>query len=128
MHRWGDKDADWKGIDQAAKFIHDYCVKWGRLGGSYKEKYGTVRFYAQFGYLSLHTLVYPGYAYNQFPTWLFSLDINYITTILSPLEKLFYKWQKKVYIRAYKEAVIRWPHLREEILSGADESEWLKEL
>lgn len=47
-------------LDKIAYEIHDYCVLWGRLGGQAKEKFDTVRFYAQFG-LSLHSLVYIKY-------------------------------------------------------------------
>lgn len=42
-HYYGDddfSDDDFQAVDEAAGFIHDYCVKWARLGGQWKEKYG----------------------------------------------------------------------------------------
>lgn len=120
-HNWGDKNVDWKGISDAANFISNYSHRYGRLGGTSKEKYGTVRFYASFGYLSLHTLLYPGYHYSQFPKWLWTLDIMYIGPFMRKLfERPFVWWQKKVYNRAYQGALKRWPHLRGEILADAD--------
>ena len=121
MHNWGDKDVDWDGIWEAARYIGTYCRRWGRLGGDYKEKFGTVRFYAHFGWLSLHTLIYPGYVSSQFPKWLWCLDCRVIGPVLRKLfERPFRWWQTKVYARAYWNALYRWPHLRAEILLCAD--------
>lgn len=126
MHTWGDKDVDWAGIEDAAEMIHDYCVKRARLGGQYKEKWGTVRFYAQFG-LSLHSLVYPGHCFNRFPSWLWKLDLRVITPVLNFLfGKLWAKWQARIYAKAYKRAIEKYPHLKEEILCCADYPEILE--
>jgi len=38
------------------------------------------------------------------------------------------KWQELVYRRAYKNAIEKWPHLKEEILKGADWDEFLQGL
>lgn len=127
MHDWDDDRIDWKGINDAVDYISSYCTRWGRLGGQAKEKYGTVRFYCNFGWLSLHTLLYPGHVYSQFPKWLWALDIEYITPVLSFLfERLFVWWQQKIYNRAYQNALKKWPHLREEILRGASYVELIK--
>lgn len=120
MHEWGDKDVDWKGIDDAAYYIADYCRRWGRLGGQYKEKYGTVRFYARFGDLSLHGLIYPGYVYYQFPKWLVRVDLAIRTPLHFCLGHLFTWIQHRVYSRAYRNALKLWPHLQAEILCNAD--------
>lgn len=128
MHLWGDENVDWAGIDSAASFIQKYCNRWGRFGGQAKEKYGTVRFYARIGYLSLHGLVYPGYTYCQFPKWLWTLDIYYISPALQfVFGKLAYRWQTFIYKKAYGLAIQKWPHLKKEILYGADYEELLKE-
>lgn len=119
MHSWGDKGVDWKGINDAAEYLGAYCRKWGRLGGQTKEKYGTVRFYARFGHLCLHTLIYPGYVHSRFPSWLWRLDIK-LNSLYDLFEGLFEWWQKKVYSKAYINACNKWPHLQEEILSCAD--------
>lgn len=125
MHRWGDKDVDWAGINDCCEILSNYCLKWARLGGSTKEKFGTVRFYAQFNGLSLHNLFYPGYHYYQFSRKIIYLDENLISKILSPLNPLFFQWQKFIYKRAYKICLKKYPHLREEILCCADYPEYL---
>lgn len=126
MHEWGDKEVDWVGIDDAAEYIGVFCRRWARLGGQAKEKYGTVRFYVNFGRVSLHTLVYPGYVYNQFPNWLWSLDCKYIgPTLRFVFGKISFKWQKYIYRKAYFNAIKKWPHLREEILCCADYKEYI---
>lgn len=128
MHKWGDSNVDWAGIENAATFIHNYCVKWARLGGDFKEKYGTVRFYANFG-LSLHSLIYPGYQRSMFSTWLWRADIYYISPVLNKLfGRIFFKWQSTVYRKSYKLAIKKWPHLKNEIINGADHKEFLEGL
>jgi len=127
MHSWDDPGVDWKGIDAAASYIGDFCRRWARLGGQTKEKFGQIRFYARFSNMSLHGLIYPGYVYSQFPKWLWRTDISYITPVLEFLfGKLFHKWQTFIYRQAYKRAVKKWPHLRKEILSAADQDQLLK--
>ena len=127
MHYWGDEGVDWDGINAAASFISQYCIRYGRLGGSAKEKYGTVRFSAHFGSLGLHTLIYPGYAYNQFPDLLWHIDYKYISPFMSTLfGRPFAKWQEFIYNRAYQKALKLWPHLRAEILVDADYVELIK--
>lgn len=125
MHEWGDKDVDWRGIDDAADYIATYCRRWGRLGGQHKEKYGTVRFYAHFGHLSLHGLIYPGYVYCQFPPWLSRIDRATQRPLQFCFGSLFYWNQRRVYSRAYRNAVKLWPHLQVEILSDADYPEFI---
>lgn len=127
MHNWGDENVDWEGINDAASFIADYCRKWGRLSAHGKEKYGTVRVYVGFGHISLHGLVYPGYVYNQFPAWLWTLDCDYIGRVLQFFfEKPFTKWQIFIYNKAYQHALHKWPHLRAEILVDADYLEYIR--
>lgn len=127
MHRWGDNDVDWNGIESAAQYIHSFCTRWARMGGQSKEKYGTVRFYTHFGYMSLHSLIYPNYVYSQFPKWLWVLDINYISPFLQKfIQPKFIKWQMYIYNKAYWNALYKWPHLRAEILSSADFLEHIK--
>ena len=129
MHYWGDDNVDWTGINAAAEYIGLTLRRWGRVSvWQYKEKFGTVCVYCVFGWCSLHSIVYQGYAFNQFPGWLWRLDCW-----LSPAVRLFlwdvglwfHKW---FYRRTYREAVRRWPHLRREILCCADYHELLKGL
>ena len=45
MHRWGDPEVDWDGIDGAAAFIAERLRSKGIHVTDCKEKYGTVRVY-----------------------------------------------------------------------------------
>ena len=130
MHNWGEEGFDWNSLNECINLIHDTCVRWGRLGGQAKEKFGEVRFYAQFGNLSLHGLLLPGwYNYGWMPQWLITFDNNVFTPVINKipfLKDVFYWWQKKVYNYAYWKAMRTYPHLRPEILSGADEPEFIK--
>lgn len=126
MHQWGDENVDWKGIDGACRYIGNYCTKYGRMSCYTKEKWGMVRAYTSMGYLSLHSLIYPGYAFNQFPKWLWNLDCYYITKLLYPFSGLMTRWQIFIYNRAYQGALKRWPHLRAEILVASDYPELIQ--
>lgn len=128
MHNWGDDGVDWEGINNAAQFIADYCRRWARLGGTSKEKYGTVRFYASFRSLSLHDIVYPGYHWYQWPMWARRIDDLFEATLGRLLRKPWAWWQRRIYRQAYQKAVLRWPHLRQEILCCADYDELLESL
>lgn len=128
MHKWGDQGVDWNGINDAAEYIGEFCKRWGRIGGQYKEKYGTVRFYAQFCH-SILSLTHPGYAhYGPYPKWLCTFDIYYGRALLkyTGLAWFFSKWQPFIYNLAYQRALKKWPHLRAEILDCADHIELIK--
>lgn len=131
MHYWGDEGVDWEGISDAADFLGDYCCKWGRFGGDTKEKFGRACFYARFG-LSLHQLIYPRFVYfkhRDFPDWLWKWDIYYISPVLNKLfGKPWAKYQEFIYRKAYEKALAKWPHLKKEILYGADYPELLEGL
>lgn len=117
---------DYNNIERASYEIGNFCRKWGRINVTQtKEKYGTARVYCFLGNMSLHTLVYPGYAYNQFPQWLCNLDfvIFYKIFNFKPISKLIFVYQKFIYNLAYKRTVKKYPNLREEILICAD---WLE--
>jgi len=126
MHYWGDGFPYFADVGEAAEYLGDFCKRWARFRGQTKEKYGTARFYATMGHLSLHGLIYPGYYYSQSPAWLWSLDIYYISPALRFLfGRLYGKWCVFIYRKAYKNAVRKWPHIRDEILHGADHLELL---
>ena len=129
MHTWGDSDVDWAGINNAADYIGSFCKRWGRLGGQTKEKWGTVRFYADFGAHGLFSITHPGYvSYYSVPKWYKWLDLHYGHKIMaySGLQYLFNLWQPIVYSMAYRNACKKWPHLQAEILSDADYPELIK--
>lgn len=126
-HDWSEKDFDWKGLNDCLTILYRIARRYGRLGGDIKEKWGQARFYARFGHLSLHTLVYPGYVYNQFPDWLWRLDCAIIGPSLRFLfERLFARWQMKAYNTAYQRCLKKYPHLRAELLCGADWPELIR--
>lgn len=128
-HSWGDDSIDWNALNSAVEYVGRTCRRYGFIPGQYKEKYGTLRFYAHFGHLSLHALVYPGYVYSQFPDWLWKLDCKYIgPTLRFFFEKLFVKWQCKVYAYAYRQAIKRWPQVYEEITCAMDQMQLVPEI
>jgi hypothetical protein len=93
-----------------------------------KEKWGTVRVSCTFGWYSLHDVVYPGYHFNQFPRWLQVLDYKVLSTFVQYASKLAEPYHRKVYRRAYENAVRKYPHHRTAILEWADWPELLKGL
>lgn len=128
MHDWGNDKVDWKGISEAAEYIALNLRKWGRVGVTdYKEKYGTVRVYCNFGWYQLHSITHPGWAYSQYPKWLWSLDCLYLSRIVRYANPLIIPYQIWLYKYLYGRALRKWPHLRLEILSGADYNELFKE-
>lgn len=129
MHSWGNDTVDWKGIDEAARYIGEGLKTWGRVSVSqYKEKYGTVRVYCSFGWYGLHEIVHPGYAYVQFRKGGLLWHLNYsrfVMFLVGALSRAITPYQKWLYTFLYGRALRKWPHLRLEILSGADWAELL---
>lgn len=119
MHDWSDKKVDWNGISDAAEYIGLSLRKWGRVSVTdYKEKYGTVRIYCRFGWYQIHDITHPGYHYIQWRPighWHTPSILNYLVV---PLQTRFYTY-------LYGRAIRKWPHLRKEILYGADYPEFL---
>lgn len=119
MHSWytDNDNIDWKGIGDCANYIQEYLQKWGRIGVHTKEKYGRVDVSLSTGWHQLHSITHPGYAYSQYPRWLWELDCNYLWRIVSKIPIHGYRlWLVR---RCYRNALAKWPHLREEILHGA---------
>lgn len=129
MHSWGDDNVDWDGISEAAYYIGTNLRKWGRVSvRDMKEKWGTVRVYCSFGWYQLHSITHPGYAYSEYPRWLWNLDCTYLSKCMWLFNWFVVPCQKLLYRYFYKRAVRRWPHLRAEILSSADFPELLTHL
>lgn len=125
MHSWGEENVDWTGIHASAELIGIGCRKWGRISVyDYKEKFGTVRVYVSFGIYDLHTLLYPGYHFMQFPKWLYNFN-HYSFYFFRPFNPLITMYQISVYRYFYYKAVKLYPHLKEEILLSADHTEYL---
>lgn len=127
-HYWGEEGFDWQGLDDAISFLYEYCAKWGRFSGQAKEKYGRACLYAQFGF-SIHSLIFPKSCYfkhPKFPQWLWNLDCDLHLNFYPLINKAWIPYQYWIYSRAYLLAIKKWPHLRAEILCGADSPEMIK--
>lgn len=127
MHDWGDRDFHyWHEIEDAINLIDFVATKLGRVGGQKKEKYGTVRFYSNIHY-QLHDLIYPGYAYCQFPRWLWKIDCLVYTKYIYPIARhIIHPYQMFMYRLAYKLAALKYPMIYHEIYMMADWQEVLE--
>lgn len=130
MHRWGDAEVDWDGIEASASEIAEFLARWGRLTiRDHKEKFGTVRVYVSFGAHSLLTLLYPfRHSYKGWPDWLVRLDLHFFHWLLPKLNPILIPHQRRIYRLAYQRALRKRPHLTREILSCADYPELLDSL
>jgi len=126
MHLWGDKDFDWKSLDEAGHYLEKQCRRWARLGVHTKEKYGTLRVDTCGAYWSswpIHGWVYPGHHYYQWPRWMISKLEYPMWNVFSfmGVTSLVNTYQRSVLKHFWKKAANKWPHIAEEIL---DEYEW----
>ena len=130
MHSWGDKNVDWEGIEYAASYIGENLCKWGRVSvRQYKEKFGTVRIYCSLGWHQLHDITHPGHCYSRYPKWLWKLDCRYFSYIIPGLLNwIVLPYHRWLYRKLYRDMVIKYPHLREEILCAADYDKLLRDL
>lgn len=132
MHYWGQKDVDWEGIDDSARYIGENLKKWGRVSVvQWKEKFGTVRVYVwSLGWHNLLNITHPGWChYRPYPKWLRTFDIFYLSRCIPFLFNWavvpYHKW---LYRKLYEDMVKKYPHLRKEILTMANYSELLKDI
>jgi hypothetical protein len=121
MHSWGDKGVDWDGINDAIELI-DKRLRTARINiRQSKEKFGTVRVYCSLGWGCLLNITHPGYvSYRKYPKWLVALDIFFLSKFVKLLNVFVVPIHKRVYRNAYKEAVDKYPHLKDEICCAAD--------
>lgn len=123
MHTWGDDWPYWEDLNRAIHFIWWVCTKIGRIGVHSKEKYGTHRMTTYFWNGSFHSLIYPGYCYSQFPQWLWTFDIYYITKFMQWLRFpiwIVFQYQRCVFALAFYIAMKKHPHIADEIASDVD--------
>ena len=120
MHKWGDNGVDWSGISDAAHEIAEYLTKYGRISvQDAKEKFGTVRVYCDFGYFSVRTILTPRSGYWSSNPTLDAID-RVVMPLISRMNPMIVKYHEFIYRRAYKKAILKYPHLIGEIMSGAD--------
>ena len=129
MHYYGDGFPYFSDVEQAASEIGAFLAKWGRIAvRQTKEKYGTARVYCGFGWYGLQAITHPRYIYNRYPKWLFHLDLFYISRIILPFNRVVVPFHQYIYRLAYKRVIKKMPHIRDEIVAGADHQELLKGL
>ena len=130
MHDWSDKDVDWKGISDSARYIGVNLRRWGRVDvRQYKEKFGTVRVYCSLGWGQFQSITHPGHMFRRYPEWLWKLDCRIGSKIIPFLFNwIIMPYHKWLYRKLYKDMVKKYPHLREEILLMADYDELLKDI
>lgn len=128
MHSWYDDDADeidWRGIGDAAAYIGEGLRRWGRVDvRQYKEKFGTARVYCDFGIHWWPQFSHPGYVWNPFPKWTWRWQHS-PRWIFSVINFFIVPLHVELYREYYRRAILRWPHLEKEILSGSDFPELL---
>jgi hypothetical protein len=127
MHNWGSWPDDlFDQIGDIAAEIGDYCVKHGRISVMQtKEKYGTVRVYCHFGWDSLYAIFYPRHCWVK-KWWPYRLDLAISNWLMPVINKVVVPYQIRVYRTAYRNALIKYPHLYDEIISCADFGEALE--
>jgi len=123
-----DTDFDFAGVDAAAEYIGLNLRKWGRVDvRQYKEKFGTVRVYCSLGIYMWHQLFWPGYVCNQYPyKWIWVADVYFPKWVFHLINKVLLPYHRWLYRLLYQRAIVKWPHLREEILCSADWPEVFK--
>lgn len=97
MHSWFGDFKYFEDVARAADYIGNFCARWGFIDVMQtKEKFGTARVYINFG---ICRVTHP---------------------ILSKVNPILLPFQEYIYRLAYHKAITRYPHIRTEILEGAD--------
>jgi len=129
MHSYGRwPDVRFYEVDLAAEYVGNFIARWGRISvHQTKEKFCTVRVYCHLGWDTLHAIIWPRRMWVH-PLWPYRLDLLFCRCFQPILSLISDKLQPKIYRLAYKRAIKKWPHLKEEILCCADMGELLKGL
>lgn len=122
-HMWGDKDFDWEGLDEAMNFMQDLAFYSAGLDLRVKEKFGQARVHPYWWDGTFTSLC------TKTPNKIYFYELKYLSRINYFLfSGIILKRQIKAYVRAYEEAVMRWPHLMLEILGSPTDPEYLRDL
>jgi len=115
-HFWGDSWPHWKKLHEAINFIEDYWRKYGLIDTCMcKEKFGTFRDYAGF-----------------WPAYLYLINNKYLKSFLFFLSKyilptrLIIKYQEFIYNRGIQLACLKYPEIKDEILSDLSRYDLIK--
>jgi len=125
-HDWDDGWEYWDDLNAAVDYFSKLIRKYRLPVTQVKEKYGTLRCYMSgLGFENLHYITHPGHCYSRYPKWLWRMCCG---GCLSS-RNWFWRWlvyrpsawvHSKLYRRAYRKTVEKWPHLAAELLSMAD--------
>lgn len=119
-HEWGDEDFDWGALYKARNYIR-LNTRHVRLGLHMKEKWGTLRVSVWPFIGNLHSILYPGYMYNQYKyAWMWKADCWLRRHCPQWIVRKVQRWQLLALKKAWLEAADLWPHIREEILDEYD--------
>jgi len=126
MHSWGDGFPYFREVGEAADFIGDFCIKYGRIPvRQTKEKFGTVRVYSGWGIYNLYWFFRPHYVYYRWPRYIRDLDDAVFARLFRFFNKPIYTYQSYIYRLAYKKTIEKYPMIKKEILCSADWPELL---
>lgn len=113
-HHWGDKNFDWDSLYKAEEELGFIMEKLGRVGVHSKEKFGTLRFTLFLCDGTIHSLTHPGYCYNQFPKWAWSITMN--KKVLGWIAPVVRFWQRQVIKTAFSIVCSKYSHIQDEII------------
>jgi hypothetical protein len=122
-------EQQWKDIGTVLDTLDFWGYRVGRIGGQIKEKYGSIRWYADIrGANSLHDIVKAGHAgfrWGADDNFFMSLLNNFSKAYISPFSFLIFKYRCFMYGLAFYIAWHKCPNIKDEILSAADHDEFL---
>lgn len=115
-------------INGVISLFYKYAKR-GLISGDMKEKYGTIRWYAEIRPIRrLHDITKRGHYYYRygaddkpFMNFLDNLSMSY----LRPFTRLIYQYQKFMYGYAYRQAIRKFPTITEEILASCEHRDLL---
>ena len=122
-HVWGDEWFQKYGNDlnQAMEFISVECKRRAGMVIMIKEKYGSIRFEYLYFYPNewpIYGYFYPGRIYYRWPRWMRRVERLAIKVMdKTGLTKRLHYQQTKTLKAVVFEAIDKWPHLKDEILS-----------
>lgn len=103
--------------------------KRGLIGGQIKEKFGSIRWYAELRPVrQLHDITKNGHYYYRYGADRRPV-MNFIDNVsrpyLRPFTKLIFKYQKFMYAYAYRQALKQFPEIAENIMASCDHNRFL---
>jgi hypothetical protein len=129
-HHWGDKDFDWKALNDACRFFAVNLRRYGRMFVLTKEKYGTLRLEfldIGMGRVEIGTLFFNRnwlYIHSK-KIYAFDKAVTKPIARFLRLNTLLRKYQRLVFNLVTLRACQKWPHIKAEILDEYEFKELL---